>query len=634
MFRSPSFSSSLRRLSLGLVSMLMASTAYAFNEAPMLEALVASGDLPAVEDRLPADPRVITPYNEIGTYGGTWRRAFKGASDDRGPQKLMEPRIVRFVQTDESTFDIQPAWASKFELNETATEFTFYIREGLRWSDGELVTTEDVAFYFNDVVGEGNPWPWPREMVQGGVKAEVKIIDEMTFSITFPEPAPIFIPTLGRAYIWMAKPAHYLSQFHPKYATEEELAAASKEFGVESWQDLWGRRGLAESFWLNPDVPTLSPWVITTPPPADQVVFTRNPYYYAVDTEGNQLPYIDKITHDLFEDTETLNLWVAQGRIDLQQRHIQVGNFPFFMENREAGDYDVVIWSGVDVETLWPNQTTADAVMADLFQTADFREALNIAVDREAINEIVYAGLAAPMQAGPAEGSAIYSEALVTKWTEYDPDAANALLDGLGLTERDGDGFRLRPDGETLEIIISTSLMAADIKTLELIADFWGDLGIKTTLDVMDRTAYLDRARANELMMGHWPMGRAAYFLIESGAYEATIADSPWGWAWGAARRGLDSAVAQEPPADHMINKVWALIDESLTAKSEEEAREIGAEILDLHAEAPNWVGLVGGAPNLFIRSNRLGNFPEGFLRDDITRDVGIIPTEQLYIKQ
>ncbi len=618
---------------IGLAFALLSAPVLSFEQAPILVELVEAGSLPDVDERLPKVPRVITPYNEIGTYGGTWRRAFKGASDDRGPQKLMEPRIVRFVQTGPEQFDIEPAWASSYESNETSTEFTFHIREGLKWSDGHLVTTEDVLFYFEDVLGDDNPWPWPALMTQGDTRAVITAVDDLTFTVSFAEPSPLFIARLGREYVWMASPKHYLSQFHPKYASADELAAAAASFEVGGWEDLWGRRGKAQSFWLNPDVPTLSPWTVTVPPPAEQVIFERNPYYYAVDTDGNQLPYIDQISHDLFQDAETLNLWVAQGRIDLQQRHIGVGNFPFLKENEAAGDYEVVIWNGLEVDTLWPNQTTSDTVMAELFQQADFREALNIAIDRETVNDIVFAGLATPMQAGPPKGSAIYNEALVGKWAEYDVDRANTLLDGLGLKDRGGDGYRQRPDGKTLEIVITTSLFASDINMLELISEFWTDIGVKTSLDVVERTLYLDRVNANEIMMGHWPMGRAAFFLIDAGSYAATLSDQPWGVAWGEHRLGRGKEFATAPPADHMLHDVWEALDGALTASSQDEAMALGADILEMHAQEPNWVGVVGAAPNLFIRSNRMGNFPSGFIRDDITRDIGIIPTEQLYIK-
>jgi peptide/nickel transport system substrate-binding protein len=617
-----------------VASLLSTAAAYAYSEAPMLSEKVAAGLLPPVAERLPDAPRVIEPYESIGTYGGTWRRAFTGPGDDRGPQKLMEPRIVRFVQTDEDSFGLEPTWVSGVEVDETSTAFTFTIREGLKWSDGAPVTTEDVRFYFEDFIGNDTIERWPGTLKSASGNASLTVIDDLTFTITFPDPSPLFLSKLARDYTWIAMPKHYLSQFHPNYATEAELAAAAAAFGVETWKDLWGRRGKAESFWLNPAVPTLSPWVITVPPPAEQVVFERNPYYYAVDTEGNQLPYIDRITHDLFQDAETLKLWVVQGRIDLQQRHIRTGDFPFFKENEAAGGYEVVTWRSLDVETLWPNQTGPDAVMADLFRDARFREALNIAIDREAVNELVFAGLATPMQAGPAKGSAIYSEALVAKWAEYDPGRANALLDEMGLTARDGDGYRLRPDGQTLDIVLTTALFASDIKVLELVTDFWKDVGVKVSIDLIERGAYIDRTANNDVVMGHWPMGRAANFLIDTGAYSGRLADSPWAPAWGNYLDTNDKPYAAAPPEGHMLHEVWDLIGKAEVAASEAEAFDLGEQILDLHAEAPNWIGIVGGAPNLFIRSNRLKNFPENFIRDDITRDIGIIPTEQLFIAE
>lgn len=632
-----SFFSSLKKSSsivAGSLAALLLSTAAYAGEAPMLSELVAAGKLPPLEERLPTNPRVIAPYEEIGTYGGTWRRAYKGASDDRGPQKLMEARIVRFVQKDENGFGIEPGWVSSFSANDTSTEFTFTIREGLRWSDGDPVSTEDVSFYFEHVMGEGNPYAWRKLLATPSGNAKLEVVDDLTFKVIFPEPSPLFIQRLGRDYTWLISPSHYMKQFHPAFATEEELAKAAADFGVETWQDLWGRRGKVESFFLNPDLPVLSPWKIETPPPAETSTFVRNPYYYGVDTEGNQLPYIDRISHDLFQDVETLNLWVAQGRIDLQQRHIGVGNFPFYKENESKGDYTVKIWKGLEVETLWPNQTTDDEVLAGLFQNAKFRQALNLAADRETVNEVSYAGLATPMQAAPAKGSLIYNEEFVSKWAEYDPDTADALLDELGLTERDSEGYRLRPDGETLEILITTPLFATDIKTVELIADNWKDIGIKATIEVIERSAYLDRASANDIQMGHWPMGRAANFMIEPAVYEGQIVDSPWAIKWGSYRKDTSIPVAETAPEGHVINDVWALVDKAIVAGSEKEAMELGAQILDIHSQAPNWVGLVGGAPNLYITSNRIGNFPEGFIRDDITRDIGIIPTEQLFIKQ
>lgn len=616
-------------------SMLLISTAaIAYEEAPMLAEMVAAGDLPPVEDRIPMNPRVIEPIDEIGVYGGTWHRGFRGPSDDRGPQKLMEPRIVRFVQTEPGSFDIVPNWVETIDVNDSSTEFTFTIRDGLRWSDGELVTTEDVAFYFEVMASEiGNDsGRYPGTLIAGGERGELTIHDDLSFTVSFVAPHPLFLQRLGRDYTWMAFPEHYMAQFTPMYATEDELAARAAEFGVETYLDLWGRRGVMQSFWLNPEVPTLAPWTITTPPEGEVAIFTRNPYYHAVDTEGNQLPYIDEIRHDLFQDPETFNLWIAQGRIDLQQRHVEIGDFPFYAENAENGGYSIVQWRRLDVDTLWPNQTTRDPVLAALFQNPAVREALNIAIDRESINEIAFAGFGEPMQAGPGRGAAIYSETLLTTWTDFDPDRAEELLDAAGLERRDDEGYRLRPDGERLVLTI-TNATQFPVDPLELVAADWEAIGIETRIEQIERSLYLDRMAANEVEIGRWGMGRAANILISPIAYNATLSDSPWALAWGQHLSDPESPIAVAPPEGHMLYQVWDLLAEAEQASTVEEAFAIGEQVLELHAEEPNWIGLVGGYPAIFIVSDRIGNFPEGFIIDDLTRDMGIIPTEQLFIR-
>lgn len=617
-------------------TLLLASTsAYAYQEAPMLAKRVAAGELPPVEERLPANPRVIEPVNEIGTYGGTWRRGFSGRSDDRGPQKLMEPRIVRFVQSEPGKFELVNNWVDEIQVNDNSTEFTFKIRDGLRWSDGQPATTEDVQFYFDVISSEigADNGRYPGTLVSGGERGILTIQDELTFSVAFSAPHPLFLQRLGRDYTWMIFPKHYMAQFTPMYASQEDLAKRAAEFGVETYMDLWGRRGVMQSFWLNPDVPTLAPWTITTPPDGEVAIFTRNPYYHAVDTAGNQLPYIDKIRHDLFQDKETLNLWIAQGRIDLQGRHVQVNSYPFYVENAEAGNYRVAQWKQLIVETLWPNQTTRDPVLAELFQNPEFREAINIAIDRDTINEISYAGFGEAMQAGPGRGSQIFSEDLLTKWREFDPERANALLDGLGLDQRDADNYRLRKDGKRLSVTITTPTQF-DVEPLELVSADWEAIGIEVEIEAIERSLYLDRMAANEVEVGRWGMGRSANILIAPGAYGNTLDDSPWSLGWRAYRAEPESPIAVAPPEGHMLYDVWDLLDRASVAGSQAEAFELGQQVLELHAKEPNWVGLVGGYPYLFIVSDRVGNFPEGYIRDDLTRDLGIIPTEQLFIRQ
>ncbi len=603
-----------------------------YNEAPMLTELVDAGELPPVADRLPSNPRVITPYEEIGEYGGTWRRAFRGAADDRGPQKLMWERPVRYYQDPATnSVEIVPSWVSSIEGNEDASEFTFTIRDGLRWSDGEPVTVDDVRFWYEDVISnEDLTSVFPSLLSVNGERMIIEYPDDLTFVVQFAAPNPLFLAQAGRQYWSFALPEHYLRNFHADYTDADSLAAAVEENEVDNWTDLWGRRGKIESFWLNPDVPVLNAWQIVTPPPADVVVFERNPYYFAVDTEGNQLPYIDRIEHTLFQDQETFNLFIVQGQIDLQGRHVNVGDFTLYAENAEAGDYSIVQWRNANTETLWPNQTVDDPVIAELFADIRFREAMNVAIDREVINELVYAGLAEARQASPISGSQFYDAEFETKWAEYDPERANALLDEIGLTEFNGDGLRLRPDGDPLVIRIDTPLFQTTIDSLELVSAFWQEVGIGTNINVMDRSLYLDRANANDIMMGHWGWGRD-YFVASPGRWLGTINDGSFGLAYGNFFSGREPAI--EPPADHPIYDVWNAWERVSTATTFEEALEHAQEMVSIHRENVLAVGLVGEDPKLYIKSNRVGNFPAGLIDDDVLRQIGLAAPMQFFIR-
>ena len=611
---------------------LLPATAWSFEQAPMLQAQVEAGVLPPVDERLPAEPRVIEPYHEIGTYGGTWRRGYSGIKDFRGPQKLLEPRIVKYYQSEGGPIELVPNWITHHEVSEDGSDYTFYIRDGVRWSDGVLLTTEDVRFYFENVIGEGNPRSIRPLLKFDGIAAELKIIDDLTFTVDFPGPAPLFIPGLGRQYVDMAMPSHYLKNYHPAFVSESDLAAAVQEFGVETWEDLWGERnGKAESIWINPDRPVLGPWVIATPPPAETMVFERNPYYFAVDTAGNQLPYIDRIEHRLFQDKETMKLWAAQGQIDLQWRHLSISDFPFFKENEANGGFEVVLWKGASTEALFPNQANPDAELSKLFQDSAFREALNISIDRDRINELVYLGLGESRQASPPEGSVGYSPELEAKWSEFDPSRAEEILNALGL-EKGADGIRVKADGQPLKIVIDSSAFSGNVQSLELVEENWENVGIDVVLNVVDRTLYEERGISNTYQMGHWKFDRAANLLVAPGRLTGGFSDSNWA---GAFRTYIESGGSEgvAPPDGHIVIEIVKLVNAAYSAPTTEDAYRIFDEILARHAEAPHWIGLVGKQPELYIRSNRMGNFPAGITHDDLLRDIGVIPTEQLFIR-
>ena len=398
-----------------------------YNEAPMLAELVAAGSLPPVEQRLPVSPRVITPTIEVGEYGGTLRRAFKGLSDRWGPVKLSEEGAIQWDAPDPAEAPtLVVNYISEWSQNEDASEYTFTLREGLKWSDGEAFTTEDVQFWYDHIFMPqlmSRPGALSVGVGEGDIGVmQLEVVDDLTWKVSFTQPNPLMILRFGNDTMGMvagpsmAAPKHYLEKYVGSADTADQalIDAAIAANGVATWEELWYEaapmdgRGPINFFFRNPELPTITPWRAINSPLEDPWVMERNPYYHAVDTEGNQLPYIDRISHALFQETETLNLWIAQGLIDMQQRHVSSADFTFFKENEAAGNYTVVQWKSASTNAFHPNISHPDPVLAAIFDTAEFREALSIGINRVELNELVYNGLLEPRQASPVSGSPNY----------------------------------------------------------------------------------------------------------------------------------------------------------------------------------------------------------------------------------
>ena len=133
-------------------------------------------------------------------------------------------------------------------------------------------------------------------------------------------------------------PAHYLKQFLPKYSSVEAANAKAKAAGYENWVQFLHFK---KDWSLNTELPTLGPWKTVRPINTPVWLLERNPYYYGVDTAGNQLPYIDRVQLTLGEDLEVINLRAMAGEYDLQERHIDLGKLPVLLDNQKKGNYQV-----------------------------------------------------------------------------------------------------------------------------------------------------------------------------------------------------------------------------------------------------------------------------------------------------
>ena len=574
-----------------------------FREAPMLQKRVAGGDLPPVGERLPENPLMIVPPHQNGPYGGTWTRFATGPRDIG----IVEARFAYegLVRWDPMGQKILPNLATHWEISDGGRTHTFWLRKGVRWSDGHPFTVEDIFFWHENVLRNEELTPVvARDFQRGDEVMAMEKVDAYTVRFRFKRPNGLFLKLLawGRGYEMLRYPAHYMAQFHPRYVPLEKLESMAGEHGFDFWHQLFQDK----RDWRNPDIPRLWPWVVVAPPPARPSVFERNPYYWKVDPEGNQLPYIDRMTFEIY-DRETINLKAINGEIGMQGRHILIENYSLFMENQSRGGYRVLHWitGGTGGECVALNLNHKDPVMREIIWDRRFRIALSYAIDREAINEVGGFGIGQPRQPAPLQTSVHYSEAFEKAYIEYEPDKANSLLDDMGLVERDRSGMRLRPDGKPIRVAIET--MSINNRVLELVANYWTAVGVKTEIKEEARQLYYERRKAlihDAATAGgevQNPLLEPRLFVPYNVGSSHAIGFTHWLLTNG--KRG------ETPTGDirRCIELFWQIEE---TPDEAEQIRLFG-EIIDLNRKNLWVIGTIGSMPSIMLVHNTFRNVPE-----------------------
>lgn len=607
----------------------MAATQY--QEAPMLADLVAAGELPTVDERLPTNPLVVPVTESIGQYGGTLRRGFKGVSDRWGPTKVQDTSLIRYDLDLNKHPDLIESW----EYNDDATEITLNLREGLKWSDGVAFDSTAFTWWHEHFASNETLTPAPHVRFSTGdprVLMEMEAPDQYTIKLRFADPKPLFIDFMSRLQPFT--PGHYMAQFHADTTEDPDaLAAATTEAGFEAWDNYYIDRN---HWYLNPERPSMSPWRAANQLSEELFVMERNPYFHQVDAEGKQLPYIDSVRHRLFETVDILDLWIINGEIDFQNRHVNVANFTLYKENEDGGDYQVLIGIGPGGETLSINHASKNDRLNEFFRTREVRQALNLAIDRNAINELVLDGLGTPRQASPSSASPQYHEAATNAFAQYDPEQANALLDAAGYSERDSEGFRLWNDGsgDVLSFVIegTAALGSSSEDTVLFVIDDLADIGIRASYQGMERSLYEARWQANEVEAAWWGAGHDILpFLSHSNYFIGELLDRPWAGAWGRWYRDNNDPNGEPPPDGHFLWDSWELWKQAIEEPDEAKRNELFAQIMDIFAEEVPVVGIVGELPRLVITKNGLQNMADGYVLQDATRDESLINPAQLY---
>jgi peptide/nickel transport system substrate-binding protein len=579
-------------------------------EAPSLAELVKKGELPKLSERLPKDPLVVEPVDKIGQYGGTLHTVLLNATDT--------PWLIRIVgyeplmRWNRDATEVIPNVAASVEAANDAREFTITLREGMKWSDGEPFTADDLVFAYNEVVRNEELFPvTPEIYTSNGKPATVEKVDEKTVLVTFPEPNGLFIMKLGNQTHLINYPKHYLEQFHKKFNPDAEQMA--KDEKLASWVDLF--LGKAD-VWSNPDVPRLHPWIIVTPlGEGNQVKLSRNPYYWKTDPDGSQLPYIDEVVYELNTDAQVILTKATAGEISISTRHINtLPNKPVLARSQEQGDYRFI-----DLENTLMNDmvialnlTHRDPVKRRIFQNKDFRIGLSHAINRPEMIKSVWQRQGVPWQAAPDDRSEFYDEEFAKQYTEYDVDLANEHLDRAGLTERDGDGFRLRPDGKRLFIqieVANPTLIPFWVDGATLVAQYWKAVGIDTQVKSEDRSLFYERKDANQADCTVWTGdGGLKCEMVEPRWYFPFSNESNYAPLWQQYFNSRGETGEKPPPETlRQLELYWQIV----ATPDEAERKELFRQILQIAKEQFYAIGTVRIPTGYGIAKNNLQNIPD-----------------------
>lgn len=580
---------------------------------PFFEKQVADGSLPPMAERLPDDPFKIDFDKEgktVGKYGGSLR-LLMGKNKDIGQITVYEyARLVGYGPDLSLKADI----LESIDVEEGRI-FTLKIRKGHKWSDGHLLTSEDFRYYWEDMIGDEQLGRSgiPNNMLSDGEGPKFEVIDELTVRYSWEKPNPAFLPALARpSPLYIYRPAHYLKQFHIKYGDSENLKAMVAEKKVKDWTSLH-TRAQRQRRPENPDLPTLQPWRNTVKSPAQRFVFERNPYYHRVDTDGNQLPYLDKLIVDIVSK-EVIPAKTGAGESDLQARYLRFDNFTFLKESEEKQGYKVHLWStgkGAQV-ALFPNLNTQDPVWSGIMRDVRFRRALSLGINREEINEAIYFGLASPSANTVMPQSPLFKDEYQSAWAAFDPEKANALLDEAGLSARDTDGIRLLPDGSRAEITIDTAGESTEeTDVLELIHDHWKAIGIKIFVRASQRDLFRRRAQSGESQMSVFLGFDNAIATGEMSPQELAPTSAPQlQWPkWGQYHE--TKGKAGEPPQMPEVAKQVEHYKAWLLAETPEKRAAIWHEMLKTYTDQVFTIGTVNNTRHPIVVNAKLQNIPE-----------------------
>ena len=584
-------------------------------EPPELAALVAAGKLPPLAERVPQTPRLMALGSAdglaTGRYGGELRLLMGRAKDVRMVNVYGYSRLVGY----DRSYELKPDIAQSIDVRDER-EFTIVLRKGHRWSDGHPFTSEDFRYWWQDIVQneELTPFGPPGTMRVAGELPRFEVIDTHTVRYTWEHANPSFLAALaGARALYIYAPAHYLKQFHGKYSSDaKQLQSAATAQGERDWAGLHTKMFRPYKY-SNLDLPTLDPWLITTPSPSVRFVFRRNPYFHRVDENGKQLPYVGSVVVNI-ANNKLIPAKVGAGESDLQSRGLSFSDFTFLKASQKRTPNSVRLWQttkGAHL-ALFPNLNAEDPQWRKLLRDRRFRRALSLAMDRAQINQVIYYGLAVEGNNTVNSNSPLFESQYLTNGAAFDVARANALLDELGLTKRDKRGIRLLPDGRPLEIIVETAGESTEqTDVLELIETMWRAVGVKLFSKPLQREVFRNRIFSGKTLMAIWGGLENGLPTADMSPKElAPTSQQQLQWPkWG--QHFEANGKVGEAPDMAEAQKLLLLNQQWLDASSRAKREQIWKQMLTIHAEQTYTIGIVSGVPQPVVVNRNLRNVPE-----------------------
>jgi peptide/nickel transport system substrate-binding protein len=631
-------------------------------EPPVLAEQVQAGVLPPLDQRLPTNPLVLTPLNRVGRHGGRMRLQHSWLAGftlemmyGHSPIKWIDDGLAL-------TAGLCESWST----NANNTEWTLNFRQGLKWSDGASCTTADVMYWWQDLVlNPAHNDPVPDFGRAGGLLATFTAVDAYTLKITYAVPAPL---TAKRLACWVngsigerwIAPRHYLMQYHPTYNP------SYTDFVVhDQMMDLR----------TNPQSPTLNAWILAEYVDGVSARWERNPYYYAVDTQGQQLPYIDGLDELAQYDHDPFMNGLTQGEVHFNcfTYILALTDIPALQAAQTQGNYDVRLLDGGSGtgECYYWNFDHPEERRRNLFRNPSFKRAMSLALNRASIRTAVCSGYG-DITTGSISPKAIefnYNQEARDKYAEirdaysaFNPAQAMALLDAINVVDVNADGWREFPDGTPLVLSIDypNDISGMTRSTLDITEQNWMSIGLNVVRNELDPNTFLDLWRLGQLQVRagwevsdgpdhlifvpwvvpteteRWaPLCGRTYMLRGTPDEDTQCVIDPW------ARIPPRYCSTDPQYLGSTALQLQQMYDQAVLETDAMTRMEMVWDMVDLHIDpGPFFIGTVCNLPRIVIVSQSLENVPTrdqlalgGFLNPWIVPYPAIINPETFFFK-